>query len=268
MFHKAKVMTANVNNITMDYVKFGVGKKPFVMLPGISLKSITLSADSIASAYRSFSDKYTVYVFDIKRNISAGYSVEDIAEDTSSVMKYLNISDAYIFGASLGGMVAQCIAVNHPELVKKMILGSTIMKFSSESMPVLSNWIRLALLGKNTELNEAFFEAIYSDEFMDKYKSLLLNMISEATDEEFFRFCVVGAAISDFDYSEKIRNIKADSLVISSKKDKVFQYTTACSLAETIGCDIYIYDGYGHAVYDEAPDYKNLIHDFFSKGEN
>ena len=128
MYYKPEVKTAETDGISMDYFVFGEGKKIFVMLPGLSLKKITDSAASVAGAYRDFGKEYTVYVFDRKNNVEPGYSIENMAADTAKIMAHLGIRDTYLFGVSQGGMIAQILAAEHPELVKKLILGSTSAK--------------------------------------------------------------------------------------------------------------------------------------------
>ena len=89
----------------MDYVKFGRGRKSFVILPGLSIHSVTRYADSIAESYKDFTDDYTVYLFDRAKDIREGYSVRDMAADTAAAMSELHIENADVFGASQGGPV-------------------------------------------------------------------------------------------------------------------------------------------------------------------
>jgi 3-oxoadipate enol-lactonase len=53
-------------------------------------------------------------------------TVEVMADDTLALLDHLGIDSAHILGYSLGGLVAQEIAIRHPERVKKLILVSTV----------------------------------------------------------------------------------------------------------------------------------------------
>ena len=66
-----KIETAFVNDIEMPYFSFGTGERAFIILPGDSAKSITISARAIEAAYKQFGEKYTVYAFDRRRNMPA-----------------------------------------------------------------------------------------------------------------------------------------------------------------------------------------------------
>ena len=133
-----------VNGIEMEYFSFGSGERAFVILPGVSTRSLMLSAMAVSAAYRAFGEEYTVYAFDRRRNMPDDYSVRQMASDTAAVMQTLGIADADIFGASQGGMMAMCMAIDHPELVRKMALGSTAAKMDDQGREDTKRWIELA----------------------------------------------------------------------------------------------------------------------------
>jgi pimeloyl-ACP methyl ester carboxylesterase len=78
----------------------------------------------------TFKKHYRVITFD---NRGAGnsdkpkgpYSITQMADDTVTLMDHLGIAKAHIIGVSLGGMIAQEVAINHPERVSKLVLGCT-----------------------------------------------------------------------------------------------------------------------------------------------
>ena len=91
-----------------------------VILPGLSLKSLDTYAEAVESAFSLFCSDYTVYVFDRLSEPDSDYTVYAMADDTAEAMRFLGLFDCCIFGASQGGMIAQCIAVKYPELVSKL----------------------------------------------------------------------------------------------------------------------------------------------------
>ena len=58
----------------IGYFSFGRGKKPLVIIPGLSVQSILLFKDIIKKSYKIFSEDFTVYVIDRKKNVPATYS--------------------------------------------------------------------------------------------------------------------------------------------------------------------------------------------------
>ena len=250
----------------MDYVKFGNGSKVFVIIPGLSIHSVMGSAEAIKEAYNDFSEEYTVYLFDRAKNISDSYSIEDMAKDTANAMKNLGIEKAYIFGASQGGMIAEYIAIDYPELVEKLVLGSTLSKPNDTANNLINEWITLAKEKDEDGLLNSFVENVYSKNTLDAYKDTLISANKGITDEEYERFIILAKAIETFNCYDKLNEIKCPVLVLGSNGDKVVTPAGSTEIAEAINCDIYMYeDTYGHGVYDEATDYKQRILDFFNK---
>ena len=261
---KAEVKTVKLDNVEMDYAVFGSGSKSFVIIPGLSIHSVMPLADSIAEAYASFASEYTVYVFDRAKNIQEGYSILDMANDTAKVMKELNIENADIFGASQGGMIAQYIAINYPELVHKMVLGSTLSRATTAFKEVVEEWVTLAENKEEEKLLESFVDQVYSANTLEAYRDVLISSNLGITDEEYERFIILAKACESFDSYDELNKITCKTLVLGSNGDKVVGVEGSKELAEALDAEIYLYDdSYGHGVYDEASDYKQKCLDFF-----
>ena len=114
-----------IGDTAADYVSFGRGTKPLVLIPGLNLRNVKGSGYALAWMYRVFARDFKVYCIDRKRQILKDYTVEAIAEDYAAAMQALGIHDSYVVGVSQGGMIAQYLAINHPELVRKLVLAVT-----------------------------------------------------------------------------------------------------------------------------------------------
>ena len=260
------VDTAEADGIEMAYCTFGQGEKILVILPGLSIKPVTASAEAVAAAYADFTQDYTIYLFDRRSNNPADYSIEDMAEDTVTVMKSLGLDKIDIFGASQGGMIAEVIALNHPDMVDKMILGSTCSRISDKGNRVITQWLEYAKEKKAYELNEAMIDAIYSETTLSAYRDSLLEAGNDISDEELERFIIYDSAILEFDVYDRLGELKSDTFVIGCEGDKVLGVEASQEIADQTGCELYIYgEEYGHGVYDEAPDYRSHMMDFLKK---
>ncbi len=263
-----QIETVTAGHFTMDYFKFGCGGKTLVILPGLSVQSVMGSADSVADSYRVFSDDFTVYVFDRRKELPAAYSIHDMAKDTAEAIRTLGLSGINLFGASQGGMIAMEIAAMHPELVRKMVLGSTSSCIGRTQREGIEKWIRLAKNGDRTGLYLAFGEAIYPAEVFEQSRGLLTAAAESVTQEDLERFVVLADAARDFDVTGDLWRIKCPVLVIGSLDDRVLGSAASVRIAENLsgqkGVVLYLYDGYGHAAYDTAPDYRERMLVFFS----
>ena len=65
-------------------------------------------------------------------------------------------------------------------------------------------------------------------------------------------------------FLDDIKNIKCETLIIAGKLDLVFNYNDSIIINKNINnSKLYIYDNYGHALYDEALDFKERVYSFF-----
>ena len=254
-------MSREADVMRMKYMKFGEGEKVMVMIPGLSLTDVSDDPAPVAEAYRMFDEEFTVYLFDRREDVEEGYSIEQMADDTVKKMNELGLKDIYLFGVSQGGMICQYIALKYPKLVKKMVLASTAARFDNDNA---GEWIRLAEEKKPVELADAFCRMVYSKGFYESFRSFLPALYGSLPDEQLRRFTIYAKAVNGFDLSERVKEIDVPVLVLGSREDKVIDPVHMEELAKSIeGSELYLYDGYSHAVYDEADDFKERIMDFF-----
>ncbi len=247
----------------MDYIKFGEGEKTFIIIPGLSIHSIINSADAIKEAFKDYTQDFTIYVLDRPKDLKDGATIKDLADLTAKQLKKLNIKDAYIFGASQGGMIAEEIAINYPELVGKLVLGSTLSKTNETFIKVVNNWIDLAKEKNEDELLDSFIKDVYSNDTYNNYKDALIEANKNISDEEYQRFIILANSCLTINAYDNLDKIKCPVLVLGSNGDKVVTPNGSIEIADKLNCDIYMYeDTYGHGVYDEALDYRTRMLDF------
>ena len=260
------IQTVRTPSFAMDYLRFGSGEKHFVILPGLSVQSVLISAQAIAAAYKSFAQEYTVYLFDRRNDIPTGYTVHDMAQDTAGAMRTLGLENVCIYGASQGGMIAMDIALQFPDLIQKLALASTTARMTRERYQAIGRWADLAKGGSAQELYLAFGETIYPPGVFSQIRNTLVQMAGTVTAEEMSRFVMLAEASKDFNIMDALGKISCPVLVAGSRDDKVFGESASVEIAQAIpGAELIMYDGYGHAVYDTAPDFAGCMLRFFQK---
>lgn len=262
-----EVFEVSIDDIRMNVTKIGSGKKQFVMIPGLSLRPVSDSAGAVAGQYKKACDDYTIYLFDRKKNPQKGYTIRQMASDTAKVIKKLGLKDAYAFGASQGGMILQFLMIDYPELIKKAVIASSMAGATDMSEKVISKWVEIAKTHNQRALNHDCFEKIYSKDFLEKYKAALPVLEEVGSPEDCDNFVILASACDGFSAYEELDKVKAEVLVIGSACDNVVSVKGSEEIAKKLGCELYIYDGYSHAVYDEAPDFLDRILEFFAREE-
>ncbi len=243
----------------MDYFRFGRGKDTLVLVPGLSVQSVMISANAVAQAYASLAEDYTIYVLDRRKNLPEVYSMWDMAEDTAQALHSLGLNRVNFFGASQGGMISMEIAIRRPELVRKLVLGSTSACVTDEQFSLFDKWIHLAESGDARTLYLAFGEALYPEAMFEASKELLTELAKTVRKEELRRFVILAKALQGFNITDGLSKISCPTLVIGDTDDRVLGPEASRLIAERVGGELWMYDGYGHAAYDTAPDYRERV---------
>lgn len=266
------IETVETDGIQMDYIKFGQGEKTLVILPGLSVQSVLGSAEQIVQAFEVMTGDFTIYLFDRRKNLPSSYSVEEMSEDTAKVVEALGLKDICMFGASMGGMMAMMIAADHPDLVEKTVLASTAAVISDDQFQTIDEWIRLAKEGDAEGLYLAFGKALYTEETFEKSRELLIQASKSVTQEDLDRFVLQAETMRGLNISDRVRKIQCPVFLVGDTDDHVLgiQATEDISslLKDHPGFEMYVYSGYGHAVYDTAPDFKERMTTFFLSAQN
>ncbi len=225
------------NGININYTITGHGE-PLLMIMG-------LSADQRGWAPQiGFFKKYfKVITFD---NRGAGrsdkpagpYTIKMMADDTIGLMDCLNIEKAHVMGLSMGGMIAQEIAINYPLRVNRLILASTYScndnslngateEMASAIQQPYSQWlVSLVNLAFGKPSNKFIFS------LQIRISSLFISSSIKALNQA----GVMGQteACIKHDTIERLSSIQSPTLVITGTKDRVIKPSSSETLATKI----------------------------------
>ena len=255
----------NIGDTEMYYVAFGIGRKNLVVLPGLSdgLATVKGKARILSLPYKKHLNDYRVYMFSRKNKMPEGYSIEEMADDQVKVMKELGIKRASVCGVSQGGMIAQCIAIHHPEVVEKLILAVTTPYANDVARDAVSGWIEMAERGDHKTLMVDTADKMYSEKYLAKnrkYFPLVAKFTKPSSYERFFRNA---NAILKFDVRDKLYKITAPTYIIAGEDDKTVGNDAPGELSEGIaGSELYVYSGLGHGTFEEAKDCYDRIFEY------
>jgi pimeloyl-ACP methyl ester carboxylesterase len=100
-------------------------------------------------------------------------------------------------------------------------------------------------------------------------RALLIKTAKSVTQEDLNRFIVLADSMRGFDVTDELEKIACPVFAIGSKDDRILGADETLRIAEHLGnrsdFELFLYDGYGHAVYDIAPDFKERMLDFLIK---
>ena len=265
MLFDAKNGKLRISGGEMDYIRFGRGEKALVMLPGLGdgLRTVKGTALPMAAIYREFSKDFTVYMFSRKSPLPEGYTTRDMARDQARAMELLGIEKASIFGVSMGGMIAQWLAIDHPERVERLVLAVT----SAEPNPILTEsigeWVALARAGDSTGFMKSNLRRMYSEDYCRKNLWLAPILGRLTKPKSYDRFYIQAAACLNHDAVPALGRITAPTLVIGAAQDKALGGEASRKIAAAIpGAELNMYQQWGHAVYEEEKTFNRMVLEF------
>lgn len=265
MFYNASESTLAHSGGTTHYLRFGTGSKVMVMIPGLRLSPIEGTVKGLALAYGMFAKEYTVYEFDRKEPVQDGCTIHSLAEDLADAMNHLGLKDAYVYGASQGGMIAQDLAIHHPELVRKMVLAVTLCRNNETVETVIRDWVRLADEKGLGEIATDYITKGFSETYLKKYKLFLPLLMKMQKLVPKARFITLAKACLTCETYDDLDKITCPVLVLGGGKDKIVTGEASVELADRLHCPYYIYEDLSHEAYSEAKDFNKRIFEFFAE---
>lgn len=262
MFYRAENAVWRKGGAAMDYVAFGQGARPLVMIPGLGdgCRTVRGLAVPMALSYGVFARQYRVYLFSRIEPLPKGYTTRQMAADLAAAMTDLGIAQADVLGVSQGGMIAQYLALDAPQLVRRLVLAVTLGRQSPTVRAVVGHWIDLARQRDARALMADISEHSYTEKKLRFYRLLypLLGLVAKP--QSYDRLIIQAESCLGHDALGSLGRIACPTLVIGAGQDRVVGVQASRELAEAIPqSQLEIYPGYGHGVYEEAPDFNRRV---------
>lgn len=198
----------------------------------------------------------------IRRPFQAPYSLDDMASDVIGLLDYLNISQAHIIGASMGGMIAQILALNNPQRVNTL---TAIMSSTGEAglmrpqLKTLMTVLKPAAKTQSEHVRQALsmWRVLHGEHF-DFPEAHFKDLIIQAWERGISTAGILRqlAAISCApDRTERLASLSLPSLVIHGDADPLLPVGNGLALAKAIpGCQLHVIKGMGHTLPQEVWD--------------
>jgi 3-oxoadipate enol-lactonase len=260
---------AKVKDVELYYEIHGEG------YPLILIRGFGSNADHWYCQVPAFSERYSVVIFD-NRGIGRSdkpdipYTMSMMADDTVGLMDALGLPEAHILGISMGGMIAQEIALRHQQRINGLVLGCTHCGGKRAVPPsdeVLSVLISYALTG-DQEAGKEVSKILFTErtlrenpEVVERYQEVS-GKFPPSPQIMAHQF----EAIQGHDSWEELVHIEVPTLVITGSEDILVPPENSSILAERIpGARLCVVDGGAHQfLLERADDFNRAILEFLN----
>ena len=243
---------ADANGARLYYEVYGEGE-PLLLIMGLGANHLGWAAQVPA-----YAQEFQVIVFDNRgtgqSDLPEGvdYTIPLLADDAAALLEALNVDTAHVYGVSMGGMIAQELALRHPERVRSLILGATSPGGPHAAPPEPA--ARGSLIDRGAAEDEAvspaLLEVLFSPGFLAEHGAELRERFQssagypETTPEAYV--AQLGAAARHDTY-DRLPEIAAPTLVIHGTDDPLLPVENGRILAERIpGAELVLLEGARH----------------------
>jgi pimeloyl-ACP methyl ester carboxylesterase len=252
------VTTIGVGEIALDYERGGSGP-PLLMIMGMSGTSLSWGEPFLEAMRRDFD----VIAYD-HRGVGAStrldgpLTIAQMGEDAAGLLDALQIESAHVLGISMGGMIAQELALGHPERVRTLTLGCTYCGGEGSritSPEVIQKLVAGMMSGDRRIALRTTWEVNVSSSFAadaEAYASFL-----EIAERRAVSVPVIQAqmqACATHDTSTRLPELALPTLVVHGTDDQMLPAENGRQIASLIpGARLELLDGVGHMFWLERP---------------
>ncbi len=248
---------AKIENIDCYYEIHGKGK-PLVLIAGLASDS-----QSWQPILKDLAGNFKVIIFD-NRGIGRteypkeSFRISTLALDAVYLLDYLGIKKADILGHSMGGCIAQEIAIEYPRRVSKLILANTCAFLSRKNKSAFAGLLKILESGKGYEpFIRKFFALIFTPEYLSNRENIeqavkyALNYYYPVT-RDGFRLQL--EALNNFNSKDRLKRIEAKTLIMAGRKDALIDAEEVRVLADNIPfAEILCLENTAHSFQLEQP---------------
>ena len=251
----------------------GRDRRPVVLVQG-------LGADRTGWAMQrfAFSPRHRTVLLD-NRGVGrsdkpAGpYSLIDMADDVVAVLDDADIASAHIVGASMGGAIAQILAVNHPERVASLTLACTACRNHPWRRELMLEWVDIASSQGMRALGAAAVRWMVGPRSLRRFApalGLVAPLLLGAPVHGFVAQVQAILALDDESMPDQLATITAPTLVVVGNQDILTPRADSEEIAERIpGAELAVIAGAAHGLMVEhGSTFNRVVTSFVNRVES
>jgi 3-oxoadipate enol-lactonase len=252
------VPTIDVGGVVLEYERSGAGP-PLLMIMGMSGTALHWGEPFL----RALRTEFELIVYD-HRGVGASsrldgpLTIRQMAQDAESLLDALGIESAHALGISMGGMIAQELALARPQRLRTLTLGCTYCGGDGSALASAAVWQRLAagmMSGDRQLALRSAWEVNVSPAFAaddDEYARFLAIAEQRAVAVPVIQAQAQAAAAHDT--SARLHELEVPTLIVHGSEDEMLPVLNGHMIASLIpGSRLEILEGVGHMFFWERP---------------
>lgn len=190
---------------------------------------------------------------------SDDYTIADLARDTLGLLDGLKIDRVHVLGISMGGMVAQELALLAPDRIRTLALGGTTpggTQAKPTAQQIVQELTAAVLSGDKERMLRTGYEIVVSPEFAaDPANYAEFSAVARQYPADLNLLMSQYAAVNGHDVYARLRGLRVPTLVIHGTADRMLEAINGDLIASLVpGARLELLDGVGHLFFLERPE--------------
>jgi 3-oxoadipate enol-lactonase len=197
----------------------------------------------------------------------APYTLDQMAQDVYELLKTLGITQTHWMGLSMGGMIAQTIALNYPRLVASMVLADSTSKRADNAAILWGERIKIARANGMQALVDSTLSRWFTESYRQGHPDSMARIGQGIASTPLEGYCGSCAAIAEIDYLDRLHEINIPALVIVGDQDHgTPQYMSELMAAHLPQADLVVLKDAAHISNIEQTDaFNQALVAFYNK---
>jgi pimeloyl-ACP methyl ester carboxylesterase len=240
----------------IHYQSFGNPEAPPLLL----IMGLGMASDAWDTLPTRLAERFHVIVFDNRGMGSSsaspgGFRIRDMADDAVRVLDAAGVAQSCVFGISMGGMIAQELALHYPARVRALVLGATFGSQLRSHKPPLGVARDLLLVTLFSRRPGRMARLLVSEEFMARHQDRFVTWMGRLGRPQRSAARRQILAIARHEAEDRLPRLRVPTLVISGDRDRLVPVENSRRLARMIPrARLVEFPGVGHAFPFERAD--------------
>jgi 3-oxoadipate enol-lactonase len=239
---------------------------PVMLIHGVGADGA--SWDAIASA---LADEFRVIRLDLRGHGRSGHivgdcSLDDFVRDVIDVLNACGVAQAHVAGFSLGGMIAQALALQHPDRVNRLVLLSAVAGRTEQERERVRQRLEILRTQGIAAITGAAQERWFTPDFIARHPELVSARMAQLQQNHAPSYAAAYTVFSLSDVGDRLHAIRHPTLIATGEHDVGSNTRMARFMhGQIAGSKLHILSGLRHSVLVEAPELiTSLLREFLS----